>query len=925
MNDTVSMLALHYRYSLLDSQAAKDGRLYVTSDSLLADNGTGAPPYVEQTVSWAALGLEESKQLYAETPLVLVFPEIGLLDNTVNVVIAIRVRSLSTGEEMLFAKGQGIQLLQLPEAGNHTLELALQFADGSFSSTIRQQLNVLRPLAKTAAGNCDPVHDIIESEKFYQGAGEQFPTTTYADYHVYYHYTSPTSGQCDQVLKKPVIILDGYDPLDERDFKKLYDDFLVVKGTFPKQNLAEEIRKQGYDVIILNFPKLGSYIPNTNLYVSESVRDLPGYLRRKNLKGRDGGTDFIQRNAYALEALIKRLNNTLRNNGSTEPLVVVGPSMGGLISRYALADMENDYQNNPGNTLTWNGSPHNCRLWVSFDSPHWGANIPLAIQETIRFFKDFGNQDAVNNWNQKIHTPAARQLVIEQSDGLNNTASWRSAFITAMDNVGFPALCRRVGIANGSAAGVQQPTPGAGQISLGCRGTNSIYGTMFISNMWNMPLPNRTNILYNAKISKLEYKWWSSFFGLVGIFNTLVTSSTSSRTLTNINRRGGMDIVPGGKNYTYDVIYAGFESGMKNSSTTPHLQSNQRSHAFIPTISALAPKYPDWRDWHGMLSVCDFIRSEESYFENVKVATDTNEEHIAITPSTAAWMMGQLNVPYYRIMTTVPPVRCKEVTYYIQPVPPSNTSVIWSAPNNAPYTIVRSNYRSVTIKMYPETTAPSYIEAKIAYDQCEGEPIYARVRGSLAAPVSYPYDFSFVPASWISCNYKAQVNGVFPGDIYEWSMDGVNFTVGGPSFIPPGTNGFQVGPNANSKVWLRLSTNSGCRLGPTYQIMHTFNYTSHPAGSPCGLQEQTYPVSTRFRVAPNPTTTDWDITVQEPTRQLLRWSLHNAQGQIISQSEAQNGSFPTVFRILGASLPSGFYYLQIQQDDVQELLKLSKQ
>lgn len=910
MTGNVSVLGLNYSYSVLDSQAAKDGRIYLTADSLLVDKGTGAPPYVTQKVAWAALGIDASTELYAESALSISFPGNGLLNNTENTVTAIRIRNLATGQELLFPKGADAQLLQLPQAGSHLLELSLRYADGSYSPLIRQRLTVLTKLAKATGADCDPIHGLIESEKLYQGSGEPIATSTWADYHIYYHYTSPAATQCEQVLKKPVIILDGFDPQNSRQFFELYNIYLSVRGT--STNLAEELRKQGYDVVILNFPKLGQRIDVSGQQVPEQVKMPNG--TRTNRRNRDGGTDFIQRNAYALEALIKQLNNTLQANGSTEPLVVVGPSMGGLISRYALDDMENNYQNNPGNTLTWNGSPHNCRLWVSFDSPHWGANIPLAVQANILAFTNFGNQDAATTWNQKIYTPAARQMLIEQMDGQNNMAPWRSAFINSI-GTGFPQLCRRVGISNGSANGLDQPTPTAGDYSLSGKGFHSL-GVMFVTELRNMPWRNVSRQICSARISKISYA-----LGFIPSYSRL--NYTLNK--TNINPRGSMDVAQGGKNYVYDDVKKGFSDALASQGLDQGWYVNQRSHCFIPTISALAPKYPDWRDWHGMLSVCDFIRSEESYFENVKVATDTNEEHIAITPSTAAWMMGQLNVPYYRIMTTAPPVRCKEVTYYIQPVPPSNTSVIWSAPNNAPYTIVRSNYRSVTIKMFPETTAPSYIEAKIAYDQCEGEPIYARVRGSLAAPVSYPYDFSFVPASWISCNYKAQVNGVFPGDIYEWSMDGVNFTVGGPSFIPPGTNGFQVGPNANSKVWLRLATNSGCRLGPTYQIMHTFNYTSHPSGSPCGLQEQTYPVSTRFKVAPNPTTTDWDITVQEPTQQLLRWSLHNAQGQIISQSEAQNGSFPTAFRILGASLPSGFYYLQIQQDDVQELLKLSKQ
>src|SRR5476651_70080 len=82
----------------------------------------------------------------------------------------------------------------------------------------------------------------------------------------------------------------------------------------------------------------------------------------------DGGADYIQRNAYTLVKIIQDINSKLVASGSSEKLVVVGPSMGGLISRYALTYMEQ------------HSLDHNTRLWVSFDSPHLGANIPIGDQ-----------------------------------------------------------------------------------------------------------------------------------------------------------------------------------------------------------------------------------------------------------------------------------------------------------------------------------------------------------------------------------------------------------------------------------------------------------------------------------------------------------------------------------------------------------------
>jgi hypothetical protein len=66
----------------------------------------------------------------------------------------------------------------------------------------------------------------------------------------------------------------------------------------------------------------------------------------------DNGTDFIQRNAYVLEEVIKWVND---NKTGTNKNVILGQSMGGLIARYALRDMEN------------NGLNHNTSLYISHD------------------------------------------------------------------------------------------------------------------------------------------------------------------------------------------------------------------------------------------------------------------------------------------------------------------------------------------------------------------------------------------------------------------------------------------------------------------------------------------------------------------------------------------------------------------------------
>ena len=125
------------------------------------------------------------------------------------------------------------------------------------------------------------------------------------------------------------------------------------------------------------------YLSNSNL---KSLISGPSYIANGDQQydiiyiNWDNGVDFIQRNALVLEEVIKWVNAVKEGN---EKLVVMGQSMGGVVARYCLRDMEQ------------RGLTHNVRLFVSDDSPQQGANIPLSMQYLYR-----------NVQNQVIQTPA---------------------------------------------------------------------------------------------------------------------------------------------------------------------------------------------------------------------------------------------------------------------------------------------------------------------------------------------------------------------------------------------------------------------------------------------------------------------------------------------------------------------------------------
>lgn len=81
----------------------------------------------------------------------------------------------------------------------------------------------------------------------------------------------------------------------------------------------------------------------------------------------DKPEEYIQANANVLIKALNDINTMKANAHSSESNVIMGHSMGGLIARYALKKMENENEK------------HGVGTYISYDTPHLGAHIPLGI------------------------------------------------------------------------------------------------------------------------------------------------------------------------------------------------------------------------------------------------------------------------------------------------------------------------------------------------------------------------------------------------------------------------------------------------------------------------------------------------------------------------------------------------------------------
>ena len=137
--------------------------------------------------------------------------------------------------------------------------------------------------------------------------------------------------------------------------------------------------------------------------------------------------------------------------------------MGGVVARYALADMEQS------------SLDHKTRLFVSHDAPQQGANIPVSVQYMFRhvtnlfnrYSSPYGTQviDVPFLENSILDQPATKQMLMNWVNGfsnIDNTIS--SGFYTELKgkginptvNFGYPINCRNIALSNGAECGITQ-------------------------------------------------------------------------------------------------------------------------------------------------------------------------------------------------------------------------------------------------------------------------------------------------------------------------------------------------------------------------------------------------------------------------------------------------------------------------------------
>ncbi len=264
-----------------------------------------------------------------------------------------------------------------------------------------------------------------------------FPSSQLDSFTVYKTYNGKNIGaevkyhscQSDGEIRKPFIVVEGFEPL------KLQ---VIKDGT-----LSQEEYLQGFTTLnsLLNskedFMKSRIYLEYDIVYVDWF-----------------DSTEDIRANASLLTDILDEINTRKKAAGSTEKNILMGQSMGGLVARFALKTMENE------------NHKHEVSTYISHDSPHWGANVPLGalyfVNQVTSCLHGFGAltsiadlftggkltdmETAIYN---TINSPAARQMLlnyVNSANQLDNSIHYE--WISILRELGFPDGDEGEGIEN---------------------------------------------------------------------------------------------------------------------------------------------------------------------------------------------------------------------------------------------------------------------------------------------------------------------------------------------------------------------------------------------------------------------------------------------------------------------------------------------
>ena len=351
-------------------------------------------------------------------------------------------------------------------------------------------------------------------------------------------------GKGRKYLEEPIILADGFG----KGATKLATLWNVysIESDVDQGNLVCQLQDKGKDVILL------------------------GYGKKE---------ERVQKNAQVAIECIKR---AIKERKGQKGLVVGGISMGGIVTRYALSLME------------YRGENHETTKYISYDTPHQGAWVPLILQYLVYEFEK--RITYLRQLGDLLRSDAAKQLLWvwpgPEPKREVKPHKLRTDLYNDLKRFGWMKKCKKYAVANGRADGVGNgSTPG--EISIRIKYLIAVYIQ-----------PKSQEKAYIGRLANKRYY---------------------------VKDVPAFDSAPGG----VEPFFKGLAEALKKVYVKVDVKDGAGGNTcFVPTVSALSI------DKMHEPNTCIDKSKHESPFDDYIVSTNT--KHVEVTEEIARWITEQI-------------------------------------------------------------------------------------------------------------------------------------------------------------------------------------------------------------------------------------------------------------------------------------------
>ncbi|MCW3073454.1 MAG: hypothetical protein JWP69_523 [Flaviaesturariibacter sp.] len=339
---------LYGSYASLRDDALSQNLFTVSGEQIYDVSGRNQSPYLTNTLFAAA----STRQRFRDT-VRLTFSPALYYTNTGLTLSALWVDFKDGNGYQSVPSGGVVTKVYVDSSSLKPVDFKAQLSSGAYlycHSTL--EVKVTPSGSSSRYAGSDPyAREVIISP----GSGETWAPATLQ---IRYSQNNSTRTGSTPRLLKPLIYVEGYDVEDDYDIMDLIRNETIDKGEWVNLALIpngydlmynlDDV--SGYDLVFVNYNTLRSFTENTLM----------------------------------LQRVIEWIKTDKTAGGSSAKNVVIGTSAGGVLSRYTLARM----------TKQISTASTDTRLLITHDSPHQGANVPLAFQH---FLFDLGECKVLGN------------------------------------------------------------------------------------------------------------------------------------------------------------------------------------------------------------------------------------------------------------------------------------------------------------------------------------------------------------------------------------------------------------------------------------------------------------------------------------------------------------------------------------------------